>query len=209
MSKTRKTKIDVASLADELGALRAQEAFRRIDELRNRPIEPYYAVHSYAVIRIKTIGDAPREGESIRDFGARVSDAVAASLNHIDVRGVAPEGCDVEQIEYAEEISSVLVDEIVPDDSDPTQERTIEHWFDDRMEPNGGNGTDPARYVRLLKLVESIAQTPLEGESCQDAPGGRQAWVDREHVLDRLDEIVRQCRTAVACPLVNDYKEAP
>ena len=40
MSKTRKTKIDVASLADELGALRAQEAFRRIDELRNRPIEP-------------------------------------------------------------------------------------------------------------------------------------------------------------------------
>ena len=123
---------------------------------------------------------------------------MAASLNHIDVRGVAPEGCDVEQIEYAEEVSSVLVDEIVPDESDPTQERTIEHWFDDHMEPNNGNGTDPARYARLQKLVESIAETPLEGERCADAPGGIQHWCDVEHVLERLQDVVQQCRLAVA-----------
>lgn len=195
-----------------------QEAFRRIDELQNRPVEPHYAVHTYAVIRIKTIGDAPREGESIKDFGQRVSDAVATSLNHIDVRGVAPEGCDVEQIEYAEEISSVLVDEIVPDESDPVGERTVMHWFDDRMEPNNGNGTDPARYARSEKekerllrlavnrsdrllalrgLVYDIARTPLHGESCPDASSGRQVWVDREHVLERLTEIVQQCREAL------------
>jgi hypothetical protein len=175
-----------------------QEAFLRIDALNARPVKPHFAVHSYAVIRIKTIGDAPREGESIKEFGERVSDAVAASLNHIDVRGVSPDGCDVEQIEYAEEISSVLVDEIVPDDSDPTRERTIEHWFDDRMEPNDGNGTDPARYVRLLGVVKSIAETPLHGEECADAPGGVQAWTDFKHVLERLEEIVTQCRAAVA-----------
>lgn len=175
-----------------------QEAFRRIDELNNRPVEPHYAVHTYAVIRFKTIGEAPRDGESIKDFGTRVSDAVAASLGHLDVRGVAPEGCDVVAIEYAEEVSSVLVDEIVSDESDPTRERTITHWFDDRMEPNDGNGTDPARYVRLKKLAESIAETPLEGEPCDEAPGGKQSWTDREHALERLTEIVQQCRLAVA-----------
>jgi hypothetical protein len=195
-----------------------REAFRRIDELQNRPVEPHYAVHTYAVIRIKTIGDAPREGESIKDFGQRVSDAVAASLNRINVRGVAPEGCDVEQIEYAEDIAYVLVDEIVPDNSDPSGQQTIMHWFDDRMEPNNGNGTDPARYVRAEKekerllriatnrsdrllalhgLVYDIARTPLQGEPCADSPGGRQAWLDREHVLERLTEIVRQCREAL------------
>jgi hypothetical protein len=175
-----------------------QKAFRRIDELNNRPVEPHYAVHSYAVIRVKTIGDAPREGESIRDFGSRVSDAVAATMNEVSFREVVVEGCDIEQIEYAEEISSVLVDEIVPDESDPTRERTITHWFDDRMEPNDGNGTDPARYVRLKKLAESIAETPLEGEPCDEAPGGKQSWTDREHALERLTEIVQQCRLAVA-----------
>ena len=175
-----------------------QKAFRRIDELNNRPVKPHYAVHSYAVIRVKTIGDAPREGESIRDFGSRVSDAVAATMNEVSFRGVVVEGCDIEQIEYAEEISSVLVDEIVPDESDPTRERTITHWFDDRMESNDGNGTDPARYVRLKKLAESIAETPLEGEPCDEAPGGKQSWTDREHALERLTEIVQQCRLAVA-----------
>ena len=178
--------------------INTMQQFRRIDELNNRPVEPHYAVHSYAVIRVKTIGDAPREGESIRDFGSRVSDAVAATMNEVSFRGVVVEGCDIEQIEYAEEISSVLVDEIVPDESDPTQERTIEHWFDDRMEPNDGNGTDPARYVRLKKLAESIAETPLEGEPCDEAPGGKQSWTDREHALERLTEIVQQCRLAVA-----------
>ena len=72
------------------------------------------------------------------------------------------------------------------------------HWFDDRMEPNDGNGTDPARYVRLKKLAESIAETPLEGEPCDEAPGGKQSWTDREHALERLTEIVQQCRLAVA-----------
>lgn len=184
----------------------------------NLPPQPSYAVHSYAVFRIKTIGDAPRPGETIQKFAERVSDAVAASLNHIDVRGVAPEGCDVEQIEYAEDIAYVLVDEIVPDNSNPSGQQTIMHWFDDRMEPNNGNGTDPARYVRAEKekerllriatnrsdrllalhgLVYDIAQTPLQGEPCADAPDGRQAWLDREHVLERLTEIVRQCREAL------------
>lgn len=157
-----------------------------------------YAVHSYAVVRIKTIGDALREGESIKDFGTRVSDAVAASLNSIDVRGVSVAGSDVAAIEYAEEISSVLVDEIIPDKESPDGARTVMHWFDDRMEPNNGNGTDPARYVRLKHLVETIAATPLEGEPCADAPGGVQAWVDRDHVLERLEEVVRQCRSATA-----------
>lgn len=160
--------------------------------------QPRYAVHTYAVIRIKTIGNAPREGETIQQFAERTSDAVAASLNRLDVRGVAPEGCDVEAIEYAEEVSSVLVDEIVLSETDPAGEETKMHWFDDRMEPNDGNGTDPARYARLLKLVESIAGTPLEGEPCPDAPGGKQAWTDREHVLGRLEDIVQQCRMAVA-----------
>ena len=38
----------------------------------------------------------------------------------------------------------------------------------------------------------------LEGEPCADAPGGVQAWVDRDHVLERLEEVVRQCRSATA-----------
>ena len=95
-------------------------------------------------------------------------------------------------------LAAVSVDEIVPDESDSTRERTITHWFDDRMEPNDGNGTDPARYVRLKKLAESIAETPLEGEPCDEAPGGKQSWTDREHALERLTEIVQQCRLAVA-----------
>lgn len=173
--------------------------------LSSRGFAPTYAVHTYAVIRIKTIGDAPDHGESIQKFAERVSDAVAASLNHIDVRGVSPAGCDVEQIEYAEEISAVLVDEITPDEVDPSGEQTTEYWFDDRMEPNNGNGTDPARYARLLKLVESIAVTPLHGEACDDAPGGIQAWTDTEHVYERLEEIVTQCRAAIAKP----EKETP
>ena len=161
------------------------------------PNDATYAVHSYVVIRIKTIGDAPREGESIRDFATRVSDSVAASLHNIDVRGVNVAGSDVEAIEYAEEISSVLVDEMVPDEAECGGIRTVMHWFDDRMEPNDGNGTDPARYVRLKRLVESIAATPLQGEPCADAPGGVQSWTDREHVLERLTEIVNQCREAI------------
>ena len=107
-------------------------------------------------------------------------------------------GSDVAAIEYAEEISSVLVDEIIPDKESPDGARTVMHWYDDRMEPNNGNGTDPARYVRLKHLVETIAATPLEGEPCADAPGGVQAWVDRDHVLERLEEVVRQCRSATA-----------
>ena len=84
------------------------------------------------------------------------------------------------------------------DKESPDGARTVMHWFDDRMEPNNGNGTDPARYVRLKHLVETIAATPLEGEPCADAPGGVQAWVDRDHVLERLEEVVRQCRSATA-----------
>lgn len=180
------------------------EMFREVD---GAPCAKSYAVHTYAVIRIKTIGNAPDEGETIQQFAGRVSDAVAASLNRIDVRGVAPEGCDVEQIEYAEEVSSVLVDEIVPDESDPTQERTIEHWFDDHMEPNDGNGTDPARYTRLLNLVESIAATPKEGEACADAPRGVQSW-DADSMIFRLEEIIDQCRAAIA-PQNPQPKETP
>ena len=182
-------------IVEQGGGPLPDEMFREVD---GAPGTRSYAVHTYAVIRIKTIGNAPDEGESIPQFAQRVSDAVAASLNHIDVRGVSVAGCDVEQIEYAEEVSSVLVDEIIPDSSDPTGERTVMHWFDDRMEPNDGNGTDPARFVRLQKLVESIAATPLEGEPCVDAPGGVQSWTDREHALERLEEIVRQARQAVA-----------
>jgi hypothetical protein len=143
-------------LSEVVSAEWLQEAFRRIDEYKKRPPEPRYAVHTYAVVRFKTIGAAPYEGESIKDFAERISNSVAASLGHLDVRGVAPEGCDVEQIEYAEEISSVLVDEIVPDDEDPTGEKTIMHWFDDRMEPNNGNGTDPARYIALQNAFDDL-----------------------------------------------------
>lgn len=167
--------------------------------LEEKGFAPSYAVHTYAVIRIKTIGESPAEGETIQQFAERVSDKVAASLNRIDVRGVSVPGCDVEQIEYAEEISSVLVDEILPNDDDPTGERTTMHWFDDRMEPNDGNGTDPARYARLEKLVTSIAETPLEGEPCDDAPGGIQRW-DPTTMAERLEEIVKQCRQAIAKP---------
>ena len=162
---------------------------------KNLPPQPSYAVHSYAVFRIKTIGDAPREGESLQQFAERVSNAVAASLYGAEVRGISVAGSDVECVEYAEEISSVLVDVVLPNE-DGTEDLTM-HWFDDRMEPNNGNGTDPAHYVRLLKLVESIAATPKEGEPCADAPGGRQSWTDREHVLARLEEIVQQCRIAM------------
>ena len=93
--------------------------------------------------------------------------------------------------------SDRLVDDLVPDESDPVGERTVMHRFDDRMEPNNGNGTDPARYVRSEKekerllrlavnrsdrllalrgLVYDIARTPLHGESCPDASSGRQVW---------------------------------
>ena len=171
----------------------------------NLPPQPSYAVHSYAVFRIKTIGDAPREGESLQQFAERVSDAVAASLHGAEVRGISVAGSDVECVEYAEEISSVLVDVVLPNE-DGTEDPTM-YWFDDRMEPNNGNGTDPARYVRLLKLVESIAATPKEGEPCDGARFGVQSW-DAASMIVRLEEIIDQCRTAVA-PQTPQPKETP
>ena len=156
---------------------------------------PSYAVHTYAVVRIKTIGDAPREGETLQQFAERVSDAVAAgAAQGLRVRGLSVEGSDVEHAEYADEVSAVLVDEIRYGEDGEIE--TVSSFFDDHMEPNDGNGTDPARYARLRKLVESIAATPLQGEPCPDAPGGEQSWTDREHVLERLTEIVNQCREA-------------
>lgn len=112
---------------------------------------PHYAVHTYAVFRIKTIGDSPRPGESIQQFAERVSETVAAGLGSVELRGISGvSGSDVEAVEYAEEVSSVLVDEIVDEDE------TVMHWFDDRMEPNDGNGTDSARFVRLEKEVARL-----------------------------------------------------
>ena len=155
---------------------------------------PSYAVHTYAVVRVKTIGDSPLEGETIQDFAQRVSDAVAGQMHGIRVRGLHVPGSDVEAIEYAEEVSAVLVDKVTY--GEDGEERTESSFFDDHMEPNDGNGTDPARYARLERLVKSIAATPLQGEPCADAPGGTQSWTDREHVLERLTEIVNQCRKA-------------
>jgi hypothetical protein len=57
---------------------------------------------------------------------------------------------------------------------------------------------DERANLAAERLVETIAATPLEGEPCADAPGGVQAWVDRDHVLERLEEVVRQCRSATA-----------
>ena len=153
---------------------------------------PTYTVHTYAVFRVKTTGDAPRPGEGLQEFARRTSDAVSTALSGCRLPATAVAGAEV--IEYADEISAVLVDQIV----DPLGEPKM-HWFDDRMESNDGNGTDPARFVRLQKLVESIAATPLEGEPCADAPRGIQSW-DAASMIERLEEIINQCRSATAKP---------
>jgi hypothetical protein len=137
-------------IALEGGAILPWDTFKSLGE---EPPLPHYAVHTYAVFRIKTIGDSPRPGESIQQFASRVSDAVAATLGSVDMRGIGGiEGSDVEAVEYAEEVSSVLVDEITGGDDDDVKM----HWFDDHMEPNDGNGTDSARFVRLQKDFQDL-----------------------------------------------------
>jgi hypothetical protein len=137
-------------IALEGGAILPWDTFKSLGE--EAPL-PHYAVHTYAVFRIKTIGDSPRPGESMSQFAFRVSDAVAASLGNVELRGIGGiEGSDVVDVEYGEEVSSVLVDEITGGDDD---EVTM-HWFDDHMEPNDGNGTDSARYARLKEEVTQL-----------------------------------------------------
>jgi Txe/YoeB family toxin of Txe-Axe toxin-antitoxin module len=116
-----------------------------------------FAVHTFAVIRIKTIGDAPREGETIQDFGRRVSDAVAAKLGNVSIVGIQSiEGSDIEEVAYADEVNAVLVDVGSEDGSNKS------YFFDDKMEPNDGNGGETARYSRLQKKFQDLLDVVKE-----------------------------------------------
>ena len=145
---------------------------------------PTYTVHTYAVFRVKTTGDAPRPGEGLQEFARRTSDAVSTALSGCRLPATAVAGAEV--IEYADEISAVLVDQIV----DPLGEPKM-HWFDDHMEPIDPSSTDPARYVRLLRLVQAIAAEPALYDLQQGDPAA----------LKRFSAYVQQCRKAAGIAL--------
>ncbi len=90
-----------------------------------------FATHAYAVVRVKVIGT--NFSDNPKTIAEKVSEAVWADsdawfipkLGSIDIE---PHGSfKIECVEFADEVSSVLVDEIDPH----TQEIVKEHLFDE------------------------------------------------------------------------------
>lgn len=114
-------------------------------------------VHVYAVVRVKVIGV---KGENPRKIGDSIADAVSADPRewlqpvYGSVRTKDGASYDIEAVEFAEEVSWVLVDEL-----DDNGDVAREHHFDARMEPMESlNGAYTAREARLERQL----QTALE-----------------------------------------------
>lgn len=101
----------------------------------NKPAQPpTFNTHIYAVVRVKVLGTSFSQDPSV--VADKVADAVSARPNQwfapvhgsVDVDGAS---YDIEQVEFAHDVSAVLVDELSPD-GDVNDVK--EHYFDQHRE---------------------------------------------------------------------------
>lgn len=118
------------------------------------------ATHVYAVVRIKVLGTSSA-GESHADIATNIADAIAAkpeqwmSPVHGSVRTTDGGSFDIEEVEFADAVNWVLVDEI-----DDESGKVTEHHFDHGIEPM----TDKSGFTTALEatLTEKIGQIEAE-----------------------------------------------
>lgn len=122
-----------------------------------------YNTHVYAVVRVKVIGT--NLSSSPKQIAEAVSDAVCANPTEWlrpafgTVSTEAGDRLDIETVEFAEDISGVLIDEI-----DPRSGRIVtEHLFDWDCKPM--TGLSEFRTRREADLVAEVACLKAEVEA--------------------------------------------
>lgn len=64
-----------------------------------------------------------------------------------------------------------------------------------------------AGLMKTKATLLDIALTPKEGEPCDSAKGGRQAWVDADHVYGKLTSIIDSARANLGAKTIGQAEE--